>query len=82
MSLREITNQCQLTYYQVSSCLGALTAKGYVKRIKTGIYEVTEEARLEELSPEHQIKILKKRIIELENEIRALFLKLARSSRM
>jgi len=79
MSLREITNQCQLTYHQVASCLGALTAKGYVKRIKVGLYEVTEEAKLQELSPEHQIQILKKRITDLENEIRALFLRLARS---
>ena len=79
MSLREITNHCQLTYHQVASCLSALRTKGYVKRIRTGLYEVTEEAKLLELSPENQVLILKKRITELENEIRVLFLRLAKS---
>jgi DNA-binding IclR family transcriptional regulator len=79
MSLREITNQCQLTYHQVASCLIALKSKGYVRRVRTGLYEATEEAKLLELSPENQILILKNRVIELENEIKSLLMKLAKA---
>ncbi len=52
MSLRQITQSCSLGYHQVASCLVALKAKGYVRNVKFGVYEVTEDAKLEELSPE------------------------------
>jgi DNA-binding IclR family transcriptional regulator len=75
MSLRQITHSCALTYHQVASCLLALKAKGYVRKVKVGVYEVTENAKLEELSPETQIKILKKKISELENLINNLLMR-------
>jgi DNA-binding IclR family transcriptional regulator len=75
MSLRQITQSCSLTYHQVASCLIALKSKGYVRKVKTGVYEVTENAKLEELSPETQIKILKGKISELENLISTLLLR-------
>jgi predicted transcriptional regulator len=78
MSIKEMTYQCQLTYHQVASCVGVLTNKGMVKRVRTGIYEVTEDAKLIELSPEAQIKILKNKVIELENQIKNLVVKIAR----
>jgi predicted transcriptional regulator len=78
MSLKEITNNCQLTYHQVASSIVALRNKGYVKRVQTGFYEVTEEAKLIELSPDDQIKILKNKISELENHIRSLLLRIAK----
>ncbi len=75
ISLRQLTQNCSLTYHQVASCLVALKAKGYVRNVKFGVYEVTEDARLEELSPEAQIKILKDKISELENIIKSLLIK-------
>jgi DNA-binding IclR family transcriptional regulator len=75
MSLRQITQSCSLGYHQVASCLIALKAKGYVRNIKFGVYEVTEDAKLEELSPETQIKILKQKISELENIINKLLIR-------
>jgi hypothetical protein len=75
MSLRQITHSCSLTYHQVASCLLALRSKGYVRKVSVGIYEVTENAKLEELSPENQIKSLKKKIFELENLINMLITK-------
>jgi predicted transcriptional regulator len=75
ISLRHLTHNCSLSYQQVASCLLALKAKGYVRKVKTGVYEVTENAKLEELSPETQIKILKGKISELEYIINSLLLK-------
>jgi predicted transcriptional regulator len=75
ISLRQLTHSCSLTYHQVASCLGALEAKGYVRKVKIGVYEVTEDAKLTEFSPEAQIKILKDKIRELENIINSLLLK-------
>ena len=75
ISLRQLTHNCSLTYHQVASCLVALKAKGYVRNVKFGVYEVTEEAKLEELSPEVQIKVLKEKISELEKIIRSLLIK-------
>ena len=75
MSLRQLTQNCSLTYHQVASCLVALKAKGYVRNVKFGVYEVTEDAKLEELSPETQVKILKDKISELENIIKSLLIK-------
>lgn len=72
LTLRQITNLCPMTYYQVASVLVALTGKGYVKRIRVGLYDVTEDAHLLELSPEAQIVALKKRIVELETLIKRL----------
>ena len=69
MSLKEITNSCSLTYHQVTSGLLALTNKGLVKRVHTGIYEPTEDAINLELSPEAQIDYLRNRVNELENFI-------------
>lgn len=76
LSLRQLTQSCSLTYHQVASCLGALQSKGYVRKVKTGIYEVTEDAKLVELSPENQIRILKDKIGELENIIKSLMIKI------
>ena len=59
----------------MASCLVALKAKGYVRNVKFGVYEVTEEAKLEELSPEVQIKVLKDKISELEKIIKSLLIK-------
>ena len=78
MSLREITNRCQLTYQQVASCLSVLRAKGLVTRVQRGLYKVTEEAKLMEFPAEAQVKILKKKIEELENQIQALLIKLSK----
>jgi DNA-binding IclR family transcriptional regulator len=75
MSLRQITQQCTLGYHQVASCLVALKAKGFVRNVKFGVYEVTEDAKLEELAPENQIKILKQKINTLENIIKKLLIK-------
>lgn len=75
MSLRKISHSCSLTYHQVASCLIALKGKGYVRNVKFGVYEVTEVAKLEELSPETQIKILKQKINELETMINKLLIK-------
>jgi DNA-binding IclR family transcriptional regulator len=75
MSLRQITHSCSLTYHQVASCLLALKAKGYVRKVKTGVYEVTENAKMEELSPETQIKLLKDKISALENLVNTLLMK-------
>jgi DNA-binding IclR family transcriptional regulator len=75
MSLRQITQSCSLGYHQVASCLIALKAKGYVRNVKFGVYEVTEDAKLEELSPETQIKILKQKISELEDIINKLLIR-------
>ena len=80
MTLREVTHKCQLTYHQVASCLGALRQKGMVRRVRTGLYEVTEEAKLTELSPDTQIKILKEQISELENQVKSLVARLAKSN--
>jgi hypothetical protein len=77
MSLREITNNCKLTYHQVASCLLALKLKGFVRRVEVGLYEVTEEAKLIELSPEKQISALQNRVIELENQIKALLTRIS-----
>jgi hypothetical protein len=71
MSLRELTNHCALTYHQVASVLVALTSKGYVRRVKTGIYAATEDARLVE-DPDRQIAVLKLRVAELERTIESL----------
>lgn len=75
MSLRQITQNCSLGYHQVASCLVALKAKGYVRNVKFGVYEVTEDAKLEELSPDVQIKVLKQKINELENIIKKLLIR-------
>ena len=78
MSIREITNQSELTYTQVASALSALKAKGYVKRIQTGLYEATDDAKLFELSPELQIKLLQNKVIELEQQVKSLLIKLSK----
>lgn len=75
ISLRQITQSCSLTYHQVASCLIALKAKGYVRNVRAGVYEVTDDGKLEELSPETQIKILKNKISELENLLGSYLLK-------
>lgn len=75
ISLRQLTNFSSFTYYQVASCLGALRAKGYVRKVKNGIYEVTEDAKLMELSSETQIKILKNKVNELEHLLSSMLLK-------
>lgn len=75
ISLKQLTQSCSLTYHQVASCLSALQTKGYVKKVRVGVYEVTEDAKLVELSPETQIKILKDKISELENMIKSLLIK-------
>jgi len=75
MSLRQITHSCSLTYHQVASCLIALKAKGYVRKVKVGVYEITEDAKLEELSPEHQIMVLKQKINELEKMVNMLLMR-------
>lgn len=77
MSIKELTNNCQLTYFQVSSCLLALKSKGYVRRIRTGLYEATEEARLIELEPESQVRVLQRRVAELEEQVRSLTIRIA-----
>ena len=79
MSIRQLTNLGPLSYHQVASCLTALMSKGYVKRVRGGIYEVTEEARLTQLSPEIQIKALKQRVTELENIINSLITRISKS---
>jgi hypothetical protein len=71
MSLREITNHCELTYHQVASVLTALSSKGYVRRVRTGIYEATEDAMLVE-DPARQVAVLKLRVAELERTIESL----------
>jgi uncharacterized protein with FMN-binding domain len=48
-----------------------------VKKVKVGVYEATEDAKLEELSPEAQIKTLKNKISELESIIKGLLIKRA-----
>ncbi len=78
MSIREITNCCDMTYHQVASVLVALRSKGYVKRIQTGLYEATDDARLIELSPDEQIKILKNKVEELESQIKSLLLRVSK----
>jgi predicted transcriptional regulator of viral defense system len=78
MSIREIANNSELTYHQVASVLGALKSKGYVKRIRTGLYEATEDAKILELTPDIQIKILKQKVEELELQIKSLLIKLSR----
>jgi hypothetical protein len=78
VSLRQLTQSCSLTYHQVASCLGALQSKGYVRKVRVGVYEVTEDAKLVELSPETQIKVLKDKISELENIIKNLLIKISR----
>ena len=65
-SLRKLTNMCDLTYHQVASCLSALCNKGYVQRVKAGVYQVTDEGRLLEVSLEEQVKALKMRVASLE----------------
>jgi hypothetical protein len=75
LSLRQLTQSCPLTYHQVATCVGALMTKGYVRKVKVGVYEITEDAKLIELSPENQIKVLKEKISELENIIKNLILK-------
>jgi len=77
MSLREITNQSELTYHQVASVLVALKSKGYVKRIQTGLYEATDDAKLLELSPEIQVKILKQKVEELEQQVKSLLIRIS-----
>jgi len=74
MTLKEITNDCRLTYHQVASCLAALKAKGYVNRIQTGLYEATEDAKLIELPPETQVRVLKQKVEELENQVKTLLM--------
>jgi hypothetical protein len=78
ISLRQLTQSCSLTYHQVASCLGALQSKGYVRKVRVGVYEVTEDAKLVELSPETQIKVLKDKISELENIIKNLLTKISK----
>ena len=78
MSLKEITNNCSLTYHQVASCVSALRSKGYVRRVESGFYEATEDAKIIELSPENQIQILKKKVEELEGQIRHLLTRFSR----
>jgi len=46
-----------------------------VRKVKVGVYEVTEDAKLVELSPETQIRILKDKISELESFIKTLLIK-------
>ncbi len=78
MNIRVITNNSDLTYHQVASVLMALKRKGYVKRIETGLYAATDDARLIEISPEEQIKILKNKVDELEYQRRFLLLRLSK----
>ncbi len=72
MSLKQITHSCKFTYQQVASSLTTLRNKGYVRKVGVGVYEVTEEAKLEELSPEIQIRVLKAKVSELEEHIKSL----------
>jgi len=46
-----------------------------VRKVGVGVYEITEDAKLLELSPETQIKVLKDKINELENIIKSLLIK-------
>lgn len=46
--------------------------------MRVGVYEVTEEAKLEELSPETQIRVLKEKVSELEEQINNLLTSLAK----
>jgi len=78
MSLREITNKSELTYHQVASVLVALKSKGYVRRIQTGLYEATDDAKLLELSPELQVQVLKHKVEELEQQVRSLLIRLSK----
>ena len=78
MSLRTITNNCSLTYHQVTSSLLALMSKGYVKRVQTGVYQVTEDAILIMLSPDVQIKILQNKVNELELLVKSLLTRMSR----
>jgi predicted transcriptional regulator len=78
MSLKEITNSSDLTYHQVASVIVALRSKGYVKRIRTGLYEATDDAKLLELSPETQVKVLKQKVEELESQIKSLMIRLSK----
>jgi len=78
MSLRQITHSCAFTYHQVASCLATLKNKGYVRKVSAGVYEVTEEAKLEELSPEIHIRVLKAKVSELEEHISSLLTILAK----
>jgi predicted transcriptional regulator len=78
MTIKEITNSSQLTYNQVASVLVALKAKGYVKKANTGLYEVTDDARLLELSPEAQIEVLKQKVEELELQVQFLQTRLSK----
>jgi hypothetical protein len=75
MSLRELTHCSSLSYHQVASGILALKLKGYVRKVKVGVYEATENAKIEALSPEAQIKILKNKINELENLISSFLLR-------
>ena len=72
LHLRDLMLRCDLTYQQVASALTALVSKGYVRRVRAGVYQVTEEARLLELSSEHQVKVLKRRVEELELLVKRL----------
>ena len=81
MSLRELTNSCKYTYHQVTSVLLALRNKGYVRRVRCGVYEATEDARLLIVSPEEQILVLKARIEFLENEVRGLLIRMSKLGR-
>ncbi len=47
--------------------------------MRVGVYEVTEEAKLEELSPETQIRVLKAKVTELEDQINSLLTNLAKT---
>jgi len=78
MSLRQITHSCSFTYHQVASCLTTLKNKGYVRKVKVGVYEVTEVAKLEELSPDTQIRVLKAKVLELEAQVNSLLTVLAK----
>jgi hypothetical protein len=73
VSLRILVNSTKYSYHQVASALVALCHKGYVRRIASGVYEVTESAITFTLSPEAQVRYLKGKVMFLENEIRRLY---------
>lgn len=70
MTLREITFNSPFTYHQVFSVLSALKMKGLVRKVKAGIYEATDEAKINQMSPDAQIKMLKRKVEFLEQELK------------
>jgi predicted transcriptional regulator len=80
LKLKNITYLCPYTYHQVTSAISALTAKGFVKRVGSGRYELTENAKIMEMDPKIQIEILQRQVAFLEGELKNLTSRFARAS--